>query len=70
MNVNRTVERLDAATENLPEVLHILTTFGGIITSPHTLLAAVVCLIGLWKASGKVAGYFIATIGKKVNNLT
>jgi hypothetical protein len=64
ISVNRTVERLDAATENLPEMLHILTTLGNIVTNPQLLVAFAICLIGLWKANGKLAGYLIAATGK------
>jgi len=61
--VNRTVERLDAATEHLPEVLHALSTFGGLFTNSQLLLAVALCFLGLWKISGKTAGYLIVTAG-------
>ncbi|KAF2274702.1 uncharacterized protein EI97DRAFT_468590 [Westerdykella ornata] len=63
VNVNRTVQQLDAATERLPEMLHVLTTVGSIIASPQLWLAGIMCLFGVWKANGRVAGYFVATGG-------
>ncbi|KAF2749782.1 hypothetical protein M011DRAFT_484477 [Sporormia fimetaria CBS 119925] len=63
IKVNQTVERLDAATESLPDMINMLTTVGGVFSSPQLFFAAAVCILGLWKANGPIAGYVIATGG-------
>ena len=62
--MNKTVERLDAATENLPQVLRVLTAVGGIVANSQLLIAASVFCIGIWKASGRISGYLIAAGGQ------
>jgi hypothetical protein len=70
--VNKTVNRVNAATENLPDLLQTMTSLasalGNAIIYLNYWFIALVCLIALWKVNGKLAKY-LAAIGGMCSNL-